>query len=95
MYLSTLATHLPLVLRESQPDLVFYLGGVDPMAGDRFGRLALTRDGLHKRDCYVLQTLYRLGLPVVLTLAGGYAKTPEMTADLHAITHREAHKIYG
>lgn len=94
-YLSTLATHLPLALRESQPDLVFYLGGVDPMAGDRFGRLSLTRDGLHKRDCYVLQTLHRLGIPAVLTLSGGYAKTPEMTADLHAITHREARRIYG
>lgn len=95
MYLSTLATHLPAVLRESQPELVFYLAGVDPMAGDRFGRLALTRNGLHKRDRYVLQTLYRHRLPVVLTLSGGYAKTPELTADLHAITHREARLIYG
>jgi acetoin utilization deacetylase AcuC-like enzyme len=94
-YLSTLATHLPFVLRESQPDIVFYLAGVDPMIGDRFGRLALTREGLHKRDRYVLKTLHRHALPVVLALSGGYAKTPEMTADLHAITHREARQIYG
>jgi acetoin utilization deacetylase AcuC-like enzyme len=89
-YLSTLARHLPDVLRRAQPQLAFYLAGVDIAAGDRFGRLAVSRDGIHARERYVLQTLRTAGVPVAIVLSGGYAATAELTADLHAILHREA-----
>lgn len=89
-YLRALDAHLPYVLDEARPDLVFYLHGVDPAKGDRFGRLALTREGLHRRDRAVLQAVKRRGVPLTLVLSGGYARTPWETADLHAIAHREA-----
>jgi len=92
-YLTTLRHHLPEALDAAQPDLVFYLGGIDVLAGDRFGRLALTRDGLAARDRYVVETVRGAGLPLVLLLSGGYAETPETTADLHAIMYREAARI--
>lgn len=93
-YLGVLYEHLPRVLEEAEPDLIFYLGGIDVMAGDRFGRLSLTREGLHARDRYVLETIHKTTIPVTLLLSGGYAATPEITADLHAIAHREAHRIW-
>lgn len=94
-YLETLKSHLPRTLDAVRPDLVFYLGGIDVAADDRFGRTALTRDGLHARDRYVLEQLRDRNLPVVLLLSGGYAETPELTADLHAITHREAARVFS
>jgi acetoin utilization deacetylase AcuC-like enzyme len=93
-YLDTLKTYLPRTLDAARPDLVFYLGGIDVATDDRFGRLSLTREGLHARDRYVLRQLRARDLPVALLLSGGYAETPEKTADLHAITHREAARVY-
>jgi acetoin utilization deacetylase AcuC-like enzyme len=93
-YLDTLRTYLPRTLDAARPDLVFYLGGIDVATDDRFGRLSLTREGLHARDWYVLRQLHARDLPVALLLSGGYAETPEKTADLHAITHREAARVY-
>jgi len=93
-YLDALHTHLPEALDAARPDLVFYLGGIDVAADDRFGRMALSRDGLRARDRYVFDQLRRRGLPVVLLLSGGYAETAEATADLHAISHREAARVF-
>lgn len=94
VYLDALRAHLPRTLDALQPDLVFYLGGIDVADDDRFGRTALTRKGLHARDGFVLEQLRDRHLPVVLLLSGGYAATPEQTADLHAITHREAARVF-
>ncbi|MGE3181612.1 MAG: histone deacetylase, partial [Phycisphaerae bacterium] len=89
-YLAALATHLPACMTHAQADIVFYLAGVDVVEHDRFGRLALTRAGLHERERFVLQTLRNAGLPTAVVLGGGYAATAEATADLHAVLHREA-----
>lgn len=93
-YLAALAAHLPAAIRDAQPDLVFYLAGVDPVAGDRFGRLALSRAGLHTRERTVLRACRDASLPVAIVLSGGYAATPERTADLHAVAHREAAVLF-
>lgn len=92
-YLSALRSHLPACFDRARPDLVMYLAGVDVMAGDRFGRLALTRDGLAARDRTVLEACRARGVPVVLLLSGGYAATPALTADLHAEAHRQARAL--
>lgn len=92
-YLDALATYLPQALDRAKPDLVFYLAGIDVMAGDRFGRLALTREGLHRRDGFVIDAVRRAGFPLALLLSGGYAQTPTLTAELHTIAHREAHRL--
>ena len=89
-YLETLGRELPAAIAAARPDLVVYLGGVDVLAGDRFGRLSLTPEGLRAREELVLETVARHGLPMALTLSGGYAATPERTADLHAEVHRAA-----
>jgi len=94
-YLDVLADHLPAVLDAANPDLVFYLGGIDVMADDRYGRMSLSREGLHARDGYVLEQIRDRDLPAVLLLSGGYAHSPEATADLHATMHREANRVWG
>jgi acetoin utilization deacetylase AcuC-like enzyme len=94
-YLDILSEHLPRIFAASSPDLVIYLAGVDPIAGDRFGRLSLTRQGLHRRDRMVLEAARQAGKPIMLVLSGGYSKSSEETADLHAIAHREARQVFG
>ena len=89
-YLDTLGRALPDVLHQFPCDVVFYLAGIDVLAGDRFGRLALTRRGLHMRDRLVLDQVRGRDIPMVCLLSGGYAESPEKTADYHATTHREA-----
>lgn len=94
-YLAALHETLPRALAAARPDIVFYLAGVDPVAGDRFGRLAMTRAGLLERDRFVLETLRAAQRATVLVLSGGYARTPEETADLHATVHRAAAMIHA
>jgi acetoin utilization deacetylase AcuC-like enzyme len=93
-YIDMLTKHLAVVWGEARPDVVFYLAGVDPAAGDRYGRLSLTPEGIRLRDRFVLEETRRQGVPAVLVLAGGYARTALETAELHAMVHREAARIF-
>jgi acetoin utilization deacetylase AcuC-like enzyme len=89
-YVDTLHGHLPTVLDRSGADLAFYLAGVDVAAGDRYGKLALTDDGIRRRDRAVIESVRARGVPLVIVLAGGYAATRARTAELHAHAFREA-----
>jgi acetoin utilization deacetylase AcuC-like enzyme len=82
-YLERLADALPTVLRGSEPDLVVYLAGADPYEGDRLGRLRLTREGLARRDAMVLQACREVGIPVAITIAGGYGRDVLDTVQIH------------
>ncbi len=72
------------------PDLVVYVAGADPYVDDQLGRLALTREGLRRRDRLVFQALAATGVPVVVVLAGGYARRLDDTVAIHAATIDEA-----
>jgi acetoin utilization deacetylase AcuC-like enzyme len=87
-YLEGLARLLPQALARSRPDVCFYLAGADPYAGDRLGRLALTTQGLAARDAVVREALARAGVPVCLTLAGGYADPIAHTVEINLATLR-------
>ena len=89
-YLTALGEHLPRVLNTHRPDFVFYLAGADPYEGDRLGRLKLTIDGLRERDAMVFETCHRAGLPVAVTMSGGYATDVEAIVGIHANTIRIA-----
>jgi len=89
-YLTLLRRHLDAIFAGFVPDVVFYLAGVDPARGDRYGRLALSDQGLRLRERCVLEACGSRGLPVVITIAGGYAPTPQRTAELHSIVFEEA-----
>jgi acetoin utilization deacetylase AcuC-like enzyme len=89
-YLETLQRNLPSVLDSARADLAFYLAGVDVAAGDRYGKLALTEEGIRLRDRRVIEAVRSRGVPLVIVLAGGYAATRDRTAELHAHAFREA-----
>lgn len=87
-YLALLHEALPGVLAAASPDLVVYLAGADPHEGDRLGRLALTFDGLARRDDMVLQAAREVGIPVAVTIAGGYGRDIDDTVEVHCRTVR-------
>lgn len=89
-YLDALEQHLTVVLGQHRPDIVFYLAGADPFEGDRLGRLKLTADGLRARDALVLGRCRAHGLPVAISMAGGYAPEVEDIIAIHASTFRVA-----
>lgn len=94
-YLTTLADHLPLLLRDVRPQLIIYLAGADPYSGDRLGRLGLTMAGLQLRDAYVLRQICAAGIPCAVSMAGGYAENVSEIVDIHFNTVRTAHEIFA
>ena len=87
-YLETLVRLLPQALARSRPDVCFYLAGADPFRGDRLGRLSLTKGGLAARDELVRDSLATAGVPVCVTLAGGYADPIADTVEINLETLR-------
>ncbi len=92
-YLQTLAHHLPFVFQHD-PDILFYLGGADPYVGDKLGRLALSIEGLRKRDELVLDECYQREIPAVTVMSGGYGENVSDTVEIHCNTIRTAKKIF-
>lgn len=88
-YLAQLDRHLDVVLDAAEPELIFYLAGADPFVEDRFGRLGLSIAGLLERDRRVIRACRRRHLPLVLTLAGGYARNLEDIVTIHTNTVAE------
>jgi acetoin utilization deacetylase AcuC-like enzyme len=89
-YLAALRTHLPQVLQRSRAQLAFYLAGVDVAAGDRYGKLNLSDQGIRDRDECVIDAVRGADIPLTIVLGGGYAATRERTADLHTLVFRAA-----
>ena len=67
-------------------DLVLYLAGADAHEGDRLGRLKLSDDGMRARDVVVMDWAWQRGLPLVLTMGGGYGHDIETTLRVQAAT---------
>ena len=93
-YLNILAQALRQILEYFRPDIVLYQAGVDILAGDRFGKLALTMTGVGERDRMVCAFARRAGLPLVVTLGGGYARDINRIVDAHCQTVRWAKDIW-
>lgn len=89
-YLGLLAEHLPRIVAGHEPEIAFYLAGADPYRQDQLGRLALSMDGLRRRDGLVFDTLVGARVPVVTLLAGGYAWSLDDTVEIHCNTARAA-----
>jgi acetoin utilization deacetylase AcuC-like enzyme len=77
------------------PDIIFYQAGVDGLASDTLGRLALTQAGLKRRDELVFSACLHHGIPCTVMLGGGYSDPVEPTVEAHANTFRMAASIYS
>jgi acetoin utilization deacetylase AcuC-like enzyme len=85
-YLDALEEGLIHSLKTMTPDLIFYVGGADPYREDQLGGLALTIEGLQKRDRLVFEHARKRGIPVASTMAGGYARRVADTVRIHVNT---------
>jgi acetoin utilization deacetylase AcuC-like enzyme len=93
-YLRTLQVYLPDLLGQVRPDLVLYDAGVDPHGDDLLGKLALTDQGLYKRECFVLRTCLAAGYPVASVIGGGYSPDLQALVYRHSLLHRAATQVF-
>jgi acetoin utilization deacetylase AcuC-like enzyme len=93
-YLDALEEGLLRSLKKMTPDLIFYVGGADPYREDQLGGLALTMEGLQRRDRLVFDHARRRGIPVASTLAGGYARHVADTVRIHVNTILAAREVF-
>lgn len=94
LYLTTLRETLPMLIDKVQPDLIFYLSGVDIIASDKLGRLSVSIQGCKERDQIVLQTCKNHEIPVAVSMGGGYSEKLAHIIEAHANTYRVAQEIY-
>ena len=92
-YLGVLIPAVRQALDDFRPDILFYVGGADPYCEDQLGGLALTKEGLKQRDRQVFEETRRRRIPVVTTLAGGYARRVEDTVRIHVNTILAAQEV--
>jgi acetoin utilization deacetylase AcuC-like enzyme len=93
-YLRQLHMHIPSIIKNHQPDLIIYQAGVDPFEHDQLGNLKLTKQGLGERDIFIFQTVRQAGIPLAVTLGGGYSVDAQDLIELHCQTARVLKKTY-
>ena len=92
-YLAALERGIEEALARSEADLAIFLAGADPYEDDRLGRLSVSKEGLAERDRLVLESCRERGLPVAVTMVGGYARNVEKTVDIHFRTVSRAAEL--
>jgi len=92
-FLNKLNDALPLIFKKHQPDFVFYLAGVDVLATDKLGKLALTQNGCKQRDKLVLEACIKHQLGVQVSMGGGYSPDIKVIVDAHCNTFRVAENL--
>jgi len=83
IYLDMLEIALERALFLARPDLAIYISGADPFMGDRLGKLRLSKAGLAQRDRTVFTMCHEMGIPVAVSMGGGYASNVEDIIDIH------------
>ena len=89
-YFARLEATLPAAVERFEPDLVFYIAGVDVHEDDQFGQMRLTTDDMACRDARVIGLCRDWGIPVCVLYGGGYNRERALTAELHCQTIRLA-----
>ena len=95
IYLPLLTKTLATLLKEVQPDFVFYLAGVDILETDKFGKLKITVAGCRQRDEIVFAQLIAAGVPCAVSLGGGYSADVKIITEAHCNTFRLAKDMYA
>jgi len=94
-YLAWLDNALSAAFRRFEPQLICYIAGADPYREDQLGGLALTIDGLKRRDQLMFRVARARDLPVMVTFAGGYARRVEDTVTIHCNTVAAAQEVFA
>lgn len=93
-YLEILEKHLEALIDDHQPDIVFYLSGVDVLETDKLGKLSLSTEGCYERDLMVFRACYKKGLPVAVSMGGGYSAQVRHIVNAHANTYKAAAAVF-
>ena len=93
-YLASLGSAVSLGLSKFRPELICYVAGADPYCEDQLGGLALSIEGLKERDALMFRIAKAEGIPVMVTLAGGYALKLEDTVTIHSNTVIAAKEVF-
>lgn len=93
-YLSLLEKTLPKLIKQENPDFIYYLCGVDVVASDKLGKLGMTLNGCKQRDRFVLETCKAHKIPVMCSMGGGYSPDIKIIIEAHANTFRLAQNIF-
>ncbi|GAB3558386.1 histone deacetylase family protein [Spirosoma fluminis] len=93
-YLNQLNDVLPALIRRCQPDFMFYVAGVDIIASDRLGKLGVSRDGCKQRDVIVFEQALREGVPIAVSMGGGYSPRLTDIVEAHCNTFRTAADLF-
>jgi len=94
-YLNVLKNHLPRVVQDLRPQLIFYIAGADPYLSDQLGGLRISLEGLAKRDKLVLRLAKRVKASVVVVFGGGYAQDINDTATIHYNTVKLTREVFS
>ena len=94
-YLKLLSDALPSIIEKVQPEIAFYLSGVDVLATDKFGKLKVTMEGCKRRDEFVFTQLQKGKIPCVVSMGGGYSSDVKIITEAHCNTFRVAKEIFG
>ncbi len=93
-YLAELKKHMPRLLEEVKPDIVFYQSGVDVLATDRLGLLSLSQQDCYERDKWVISQSHLYRIPLVVVMGGGYSQPVSHTVRAHANTYKLVIEYY-
>lgn len=93
-YLSIISEQIPKLFDKVKPDFVFFLSGVDVLASDKLGKLALTLDGCKQRDILVFEACKKRNIPVQVSMGGGYSADIKIIVDAHCNTYKVANELY-
>ncbi len=93
-FLSILSSTLPRLITQQQPDFIFYLAGVDVLASDKLGKLALSKEACKARDHFVFEECIKHHIPVQVSMGGGYSADIRVIVDAHCNTYRVANELY-
>lgn len=93
-YHEILDKYLNKILDDNNPDIVFYLSGVDVLSTDKLGKLSLSKESCALRDRKVIEACFHRNLPMLVAMGGGYSPEIIDIVDAHCNTFRIAKEIY-
>jgi acetoin utilization deacetylase AcuC-like enzyme len=93
-YLKLLKETMPELIKQQQPDFIFYLAGVDVLASDKLGKVALSKVACKERDRFVFEQCITNNIPVQVSMGGGYSPDIKDIVEAHCNTYRVANELY-
>jgi len=93
-FLLIVKQQVSILIAQQKPDFIFYLAGVDVLASDKLGKLDLSKEACKERDRIVLEHCKQAGIPVQVSMGGGYSPQIKDIVDAHCNTYKVALDLY-